>query len=93
VRDGNQLMMVTDGGQMIRIPVDGISMISRHTQGVRLFRVAKGEHIASVAKIVEEDDETGPDEAAAVHEIHAAPGSEVADPDTVEPDTTSTESE
>jgi DNA gyrase subunit A len=93
VRDGNQLMMVTDGGQMIRIPVNGISIISRHTQGVRLFRVAKGEHIASVAKIVEEDDETGPDEAAAVDEIHAAPGSEVADPDTVEPDTTSTESE
>jgi DNA gyrase subunit A len=44
-------MLVTDGGQVIRIPVDDIRIASRNTQGVRLFDVADDEHVVSVARL------------------------------------------
>jgi DNA gyrase subunit A len=43
---------VTDRGQVIRIPVDGIRIAGRNTQGVTLFDVAEGEHVVSVARLV-----------------------------------------
>jgi DNA gyrase C-terminal domain, beta-propeller len=43
--------LVTDGGQVIRIPVDDIRIASRNTQGVRLFDVAGDEHVVSVARL------------------------------------------
>jgi DNA gyrase subunit A len=51
VADEDQLMLVTDGGQVIRIPVDDIRIASRNTQGVRLFDVADDEHVVSVARL------------------------------------------
>ena len=51
VADEDQLMLVTDGGQVIRIPVDDIRIASRNTQGVRLFDVAGDEHVVSVARL------------------------------------------
>jgi DNA gyrase subunit A len=51
VADEDQLMLVTDGGQVIRIPVDDIRIASRNTQGVRLFDVAEDEHVVSVARL------------------------------------------
>ena len=51
VADEDQLMLVTDGGQMIRIPVDDIRIASRNTQGVTLFDVAEDEHVVSVARL------------------------------------------
>jgi DNA gyrase subunit A len=57
--------MVTDGGQLIRLPISDISIMSRRTRGVRLFATAEGERVVSVSRIrdVEEDDIAGDDEA------------------------------
>jgi DNA gyrase subunit A len=51
VEDTDQIMLVTDGGQMIRCPVDGISIVSRSTQGVRIFHTGSGERVVSVRSI------------------------------------------
>jgi DNA gyrase subunit A len=44
-------MMVTDGGKLIRMPVDDIRVAGRKTQGVILFRTAENEHVVSVTKL------------------------------------------
>src|SRR5437764_8033608 len=54
---GEQLMLVTDQGKMIRTTVGAIRIAGRNTMGVTIFRVADGEHVVSVAKIEESDDE------------------------------------
>jgi DNA gyrase subunit A len=41
-------MLVTDGGKLIRCPVDDIRVAGRNTQGVTLFRLNKGERVVSV---------------------------------------------
>ena len=45
----DQMMLVTDGGQLIRSPVYGTRVASRNTQGVTLFNTAEGEKVVSVA--------------------------------------------
>ncbi|HEY7645241.1 MAG TPA: DNA gyrase subunit A [Hyphomicrobiales bacterium] len=59
VEDTDQIMLVTDGGQMIRCPVDGISIVGRSTQGVRIFNTGEGEHVVSVRPISEEGNGNG----------------------------------
>ncbi|MGD8880001.1 MAG: DNA gyrase C-terminal beta-propeller domain-containing protein, partial [Methyloceanibacter sp.] len=54
--DSDQLMLVTDRGQLIRVPVDGISVVGRSTQGVIIFDTAADERVVSVEHI---PDETG----------------------------------
>jgi DNA gyrase subunit A len=54
---GEQLMLVTDQGKMIRTTVGDIRVMGRNTQGVTIFRVADGEQVVSVAKIDESDEE------------------------------------
>jgi DNA gyrase subunit A len=56
-RQGEQLMQVTDQGKMIRTTVGDIRIMGRNTQGVTIFRVADGEHVVSVAKIEESEEE------------------------------------
>jgi DNA gyrase subunit A len=51
VADDDQVMLVTDGGQVIRIPVDNIRIAGRNTQGVKLFDVADDEHVVAVARL------------------------------------------
>jgi DNA gyrase subunit A len=65
VGDSDHLMLVTDKGKTIRIPVAGIRVAGRKTQGVTLFNTDPGEHVVSVARLAEagESDEDG-DEAA-----------------------------
>jgi DNA gyrase subunit A len=46
--------MITDRGQIIRCPVDGIGIIGRRARGVRLFATAEGERVVSVTRIREE---------------------------------------
>ncbi|WP_028735213.1 DNA gyrase subunit A [Ciceribacter selenitireducens] len=66
VEDKDQLMLVSDGGQLIRVPVDGIRFASRATKGVTIFSTAKDEKVVSVERINEpEGDEEGDLEAAA----------------------------
>ena len=56
VNETDEAMLITSNGQAIRIPVSGISVIGRNTKGVRLFRVAEGEHVVSITKIVDPED-------------------------------------
>jgi DNA gyrase subunit A len=77
VKPGEQLMLVTDQGKVIRTTVADIRIAGRNTQGVTIFRVAEGEQVVSVARIDESDeeeieleggDETAPDTGAIVGE-------------------------
>jgi DNA gyrase subunit A len=69
-------MMVSDGGQVIRVPVGGIRMASRATKGVTIFSTAKDERVVSVDRINEPEAE---DELEAVAQLDPFtwPGSRV----------------
>ncbi len=56
VKPGEQIMLATDQGKMIRTTVGSIRIAGRNTQGVMIFRVDKSEHVVSVARIDEEDE-------------------------------------
>ena len=53
----DQIMLVSDGGQVIRVPVNGIRVASRATKGVTIFNTAEGEKVVSVERISENDEE------------------------------------
>jgi DNA gyrase subunit A len=57
VKQGEQLMLVTDQGKMIRTTIADIRIMGRNTQGVTIFRVAENEQVVSVARIDESDEE------------------------------------
>jgi DNA gyrase subunit A len=59
VEETDQIMLVTDGGQLIRCPVDGIRIAGRSTQGVIVFVTAEGERVVSVERLSEEGDDNG----------------------------------
>jgi DNA gyrase subunit A len=60
VEDSDQIMLVTDRGQLIRCPVEDIRIAGRSTQGVIVFDTAEDEHVVSVEHIGEEEsDATG----------------------------------
>ena len=63
VEDADEIMLVTDGGQVIRMPVHDIRIIGRGTQGVTLFDVGDGEKVVSVEHLseAEDDDDAGVD--------------------------------
>ncbi|HEX2114548.1 MAG TPA: DNA gyrase subunit A, partial [Alphaproteobacteria bacterium] len=56
VRHEDQIMLVTNRGQLIRTPVDDIRIAGRATQGVTLFRVEDGERVMSVTRLGDEND-------------------------------------
>jgi DNA gyrase subunit A len=62
VEESDELMLVTDGGQLIRVPVAGIRIAGRSTQGVIVFDTADEEHVVSVDRIGEAGGEAGSDE-------------------------------
>ena len=55
VVDDDEVMLITDGGKVLRCRVSGISTMGRATQGVRLMDLAEGEKIVSVARLAERD--------------------------------------
>ena len=60
VADDNDLMVITDQGKILRVPVSGFSVIGRNTQGVRLITTEEKEKVVAVAKLAEkEEDEFG----------------------------------
>ncbi len=67
VGDEDQILLVTDGGQLIRCPVADIRIAGRNTQGVTLFKTAEGERVVSVSRLDEsvldgdEDEDGNPD--------------------------------
>ncbi len=63
VNSMDQIMLVTDAGQLIRCPVDDIRIAGRRTQGVTLFRVDEEERVVSVARLRDvADEENGDDD-------------------------------
>ena len=77
VEPADQIMLVTDGGQVIRCPVDDVRIASRRTQGVNLFDVEGGAEVVSVARLRDvggDDEENGLEEedAASTDEAPAA---------------------
>ena len=58
VEDNDQIMLITDAGTLVRTRVNEVSIVGRNTQGVRLIRTAEDEHVVSLERVAEpEDDE------------------------------------
>jgi DNA gyrase subunit A len=66
VQPGDELMMITRHGVIIRLPVDGIRVIGRNTQGVRVMNLDAGDLVVDVARVVKEDED--PEDAAGEQE-------------------------
>ncbi|EYS92027.1 DNA gyrase, A subunit [Bartonella bacilliformis str. Heidi Mejia] len=58
VGERDQIMLVSDGGQLIRVPVNCIRIAGRSTKGVTVFNTAKGEKVVSVERISESENDT-----------------------------------
>ncbi len=87
VRHGSQLMLVTDQAKLIRLPIDfrhmlegedpgGFRIIGRTSAGVRIFNVAKGEHVVGAALIDETEEPENEAEEAVVEEMIGRDGAE-----------------
>jgi DNA gyrase subunit A len=63
VGEHDQIMLVTNGGQLIRVPVHDIRIAGRSTQGVTIFSTAAGEKVVSVEHLEGEEDDVPPPEA------------------------------
>jgi len=59
VENADQIMLVSNGGQLIRVPVDGIRFASRASKGVRVFATGADEKVVSVERLSEVEDEDG----------------------------------
>ena len=55
IKENDQLMLVTNSGQLIRCPVNDVRIAGRQTQGVTLFNVSEKERVVSVAKLEENE--------------------------------------
>ncbi len=55
VVNDDDVMLITDGGKVLRCPVNGISLMGRATQGVRVMNLDSGEKLVSIARVAEED--------------------------------------
>jgi DNA gyrase subunit A len=55
VEEDDDLMLMTDIGKIIRMPIKGISVISRNTQGVKLIDIEKGERVVGAARLAEKE--------------------------------------
>ena len=56
VQPDDELMMITKHGVIIRSPVDGIRVIGRNTQGVKVMNLDSGDAVVDVARVVKEDE-------------------------------------
>src|SRR5213078_3311872 len=55
----DELMMITKKGIMIRVPVEGIRISGRNTQGVKIMNLTPGDLVVDVARVVKEDEDEG----------------------------------
>jgi DNA gyrase subunit A len=78
VLDEDRLLLITNNGRVIKIPVGNIRVLSRNTKGVTLMRVDDDERIVSIARVPEEDDDEVDEvpEAGLVEELDGALGEE-----------------
>jgi DNA gyrase subunit A len=56
VREGDQVMLISTGGTVIRVPALGIKQSGRSTQGVIVMRLREGEQVSTLARVVEQDE-------------------------------------
>jgi DNA gyrase subunit A len=61
VEDSDEILLVTDAGQLIRCPVEQIRTAGRNTSGVTIFRTAEDEHVVSVERLEGVEGDTGAD--------------------------------
>ena len=59
VEESDQIMLVTDAGKLIRVPVDDVRIAGRNTQGVRIFKTEEGEKVVSVERVPEDGTSNG----------------------------------
>ena len=57
VRDGYQVMLISTGGTVIKMPVEDVKRLGRSTQGVIVMRLREGEIVSSLAPVVDADDD------------------------------------
>ena len=77
VRDGSQVMMITTGGTMIKMPVEDVKRLGRSTQGVIVMRLRKEELVSSMAPVLESESSDPTDDAGLEEGSVAAVGSDV----------------
>ncbi|MGP1396581.1 MAG: DNA gyrase subunit A [Inquilinaceae bacterium] len=80
IADNAEIILVTDGGQLMRCPVDDVRIAARKTMGVTVFRVGEGERVVSVAAISEDmGDENGNGNGNGNGDQHSGDGADGAD--------------
>ena len=62
VGEGDEIMMITDSGTLVRTPIEGISSMGRNTQGVKLIALDEGQRVVGVEKIQSLNGAAGDDE-------------------------------
>jgi DNA gyrase subunit A len=63
VQPGDELMVITRHGVIIRLPVDDIRVIGRNTQGVKIINLDEGDRVIDVARVVRDEEEGAESEA------------------------------
>ena len=63
VHDNDEVMLITVGGQMVRIGVGGIREAGRNTQGVKLINLEETDKLQAIAPVISEKDEEQAEEA------------------------------
>ena len=75
VRDDYQVMLISNGGTVIKIPVNDVRRLGRSTQGVIVMRLREGEQVSALAPVVEADEAEVPEDGS---EPAAAPAGDTA---------------
>ncbi|MCX4193112.1 DNA gyrase subunit A [Methylophaga sp. OBS1] len=72
VRDDDQIMLITNGGTLVRTPVKDVSLVGRNTQGVRLINLSNDEKLCGLERVIEDEEDAempvGDDEDTATEE-------------------------
>ena len=71
VQDGEEIMLISDQGTLVRTRVDEISVMSRNTQGVTLIKVQEGEKLVGVARVEEPEEQSAEEESESSSESEA----------------------
>ena len=79
VEESDQIMLVTDGGTLIRCPIDDIRIAGRNTQGVTIFKTEDDARVVSVAHLADASDDSDDDDEAADAETDADTAATAAD--------------
>ncbi|PCJ32130.1 MAG: DNA gyrase subunit A [Gammaproteobacteria bacterium] len=58
VREEHQIMLITDGGTLVRTRVNQVSIVGRNTQGVKLINLTKNEKLVGLERVLEEEDDS-----------------------------------